>query len=45
MERMFYDCLSIEKLDLSNFKTDKIENMKLMFHIYQVHNIKLYILI
>ena len=29
---MFYDCLSIEKLDLSNFKTDKIKNMKLMFH-------------
>ena len=29
---MFYDCNSLVSLDLSNFKTEKVTNMKFMFY-------------
>ena len=31
MDYMFYKCISLEKLNFSNFKSDKIINMKYMF--------------
>ena len=32
MERILCNCLSIEKLDLSYFKIDKVEDMEYMLH-------------
>ena len=31
MKGMFYKCQSLEKLDLSNFNTSKVQDMKWMF--------------
>ena len=32
MDGMFYECKSLEELNLSNCKTKKVENMSYMFY-------------